>query len=133
MSPTNVRVIIGSQLKRRIMKSNSRQHHHKRFESYAKWTSRCAKRKKDTSNQTLSTVFSSVETDHNYSYPDTNCRQESSRSRRRKNIVMEKLITKIIPSFTKLTWRLRRFLQGKRYDRYKGKPVLIRSRTGYLA
>uniref|UniRef100_A0A7S4VQJ1 Uncharacterized protein n=1 Tax=Ditylum brightwellii TaxID=49249 RepID=A0A7S4VQJ1_9STRA len=131
MSPTNVRVIIGSQLKRRIMKSNSRQHH-KRFESYAKWTSRGATRKKDTSNQTLSTVFSSVETDLN-SYPDTNCRQESSRQRRRKNIVMEKLTTKMIPSFTNLTWRLRRFLQGKRYDRYKGKPVLIRSRTGYLA
>mmetsp|Transcript_31886 Transcript_31886/g.46729 ORF Transcript_31886/g.46729 Transcript_31886/m.46729 type:complete len:130 (+) Transcript_31886:67-456(+) len=129
MSPTNVRVIIVSQLKRRIMKLNSRQHH-KRFESYAKWTSRSVVRKKDKSNETVSTFLFSAETDLNNN-PDSYCHQES-RPRRRKNIVMEKL-TKMIPSFTKLTWRLRRFHQGKRYDRYKGKPVLMRSRTGYLA
>mmetsp|Transcript_21471 Transcript_21471/g.31112 ORF Transcript_21471/g.31112 Transcript_21471/m.31112 type:complete len:137 (+) Transcript_21471:111-521(+) len=136
MSPASVR-ILGSQLKRRISKSNSRQHH-KRFDSYAKWTSRSVVRKKDKSNETVSTFLFSAETDLNNN-PDSYCHQES-RPRRRKNIVIEELkfqVGKLIPPFTILAWPFRKglrlFLRGKGYDDYKRKVVLVRSQTGCLA
>jgi len=136
MSPTSVR-ILGSQLKRRVSKSNSRQHH-KRFDSHAKWTSRGAARKKYISNQTVSTSFFYTETDLDDN-PDSYCHQES-RPRRRKNIVIEELkfqVSKMISSFTILAWPFRKgfklFLRRKRHRDYNGKVVLVKSRTGCLA